>query len=131
MAETVTAEVTGKVVLPLGTAAAGLAPPPRASFGEAATRPFHATDPRIQELIRAVLSMYETAPFSADASHKAFEGRWLRNATTDTPLFFARGSERARALTRLPALAFWRVRATPRLVTVSMVDEATVRVLVF
>lgn len=49
-------------------------------------------------------------------------------ATWDTPLVFARGAERIRALARLIALPFSRVVATPRIVTVSMLNESVGRV---
>jgi hypothetical protein len=48
-------------------------------------------------------------------------------ATWDTPFFFARGADRMSALSRLLALSCGRVVATPRILTVSMINEYLVR----
>jgi hypothetical protein len=46
MAETITSEVVGKVVLPAGAPPSGAAPPKR--YQGVASKPFHEVDPQIQ-----------------------------------------------------------------------------------
>lgn len=79
-----------------------------------------------QELVRNVLDLYERAPFSSSDA-EAVLSRFASNAELDTPLLFARGAGRIKALSRLMALPFSRIVATPRVVTVSMVGDASAR----
>ncbi|KAI8471526.1 MAG: hypothetical protein J3K34DRAFT_520470 [Monoraphidium minutum] len=122
----VTSEVVGKVSLPAGAAPADTAAPGR-RYTAHVSRPFYDTAPEIQELVRTVLGLYDTAAFSPAAPDKILS-RFVYNASWDTPLLFARGTDRVRALARGFALPFWRVTATPRLVTVSMINEALGRI---
>ncbi|KIZ04881.1 hypothetical protein MNEG_3081 [Monoraphidium neglectum] len=128
MAETITTQVVGKVQVPAGATKESTAPHGH-RYTSHISRPYDDVAPEIQDLVRTVMGLYSRASFSTDDGQKILL-RFVHNAVWDTPLFFARGTERMRVLARGLGLPFWRVGTTPRLVTVSMVNDALGRIVV-